>query len=546
MICPTCRFPEATVGQPCPSCGAVPALPGDAPGVAAPSASLASQTPSGAPVNEPTAILTGEPTLAFPTAVAPPVPAPAPQKRRGLVIALVGVLAVLLIGGGVAFAGWQLGWFGGGGKKPFEALPKDAVAYGQIDLNPSAEQKAAAIAFFRELPQLKDATNPNFDYREVIWNEWAKSNDTHGLSYATDIKPWLGQRIGMATLVPAASGSEPIVAVAVEVTDAAAANQKLPQLLGSDASIVTTLNGYVVITKPGDVDAVKAALAVGTLAQNPTFTGDLGRLGATGFAMGWADLKGLSSIQDSQLGEGRTAFALRFANNTLEWGGNVFGMKAGDMPTATGGTDLADLPADTAAAVSIQGGGPWVAANWERIKSSVPTDSLTSMGWTLPDDLVAVLGSQATLCAGPDFVQAATDLFQGTGQQLPSLGLRLTTDQADRVTQLVGMSDPTGTLKVRSDAGKVTVSTTDDYAAQLTDPSAPKLSGVAKFTAVVPEASKSTYAAYVDFAPFASLVDQLPSEYADQAPFLKALTSAGVSVVPSGDGATWSLRVARS
>jgi hypothetical protein len=494
---------------------------------------------------EPTAILTGEPTVAMPVAAAQPA-ATAPKKRRGLVIALVGVLAVLLIGGGVAFAGWQLGWFGGGGKKPFEALPKDAVAYGQIDLNPSAEQKAAAIAFFRELPQLKDAANPNFDYREVIWNEWAKSNDTHGLSYATDIKPWLGQRIGMATLVRGASGSEPIVAVAVEVTDAAAANQKLPQLLGSDASIVTTLNGYVVITKPDDVDAVKNALAAGTLDQNPTFTGDLTRLGATGFAMGWADLKGLSSIQNSQLGDGRTAFALRFANNTLEWGGSVFGMNAADLPTATGGTDLADLPADTAAAISLQGGGPWVAANWERVKDSVPTDSLTSMGWNLPDDLAAVLGSQATLAAGPDLVQAITDLSSGNGQQLPSIGLRLTTDQADRVTQLVGMSDPTGTLKVRTDAGKVTVATTDTYASQLSDPSVPKLSSAAKFTAVVPDATKSVYAAYVDFAPFAGLLDQLPAEYADQKPFLKALTSAGMSVVPSGDGATWSLRIARS
>jgi hypothetical protein len=496
--------------------------------------------------SEPTAILSGEPTVAMPIAATPQPDAPAPKKGRGLVIALVGVLAVLLIGGGVAFAGWQLGWFGGGGKKPFEALPASAVAYSQLDLNPSAEQKTAAISFFRELPQMKDAANPDFDFREVVWNEWAKSNDTHGLNYATDIKPWLGQRIGMALLVRGAAGEEPIAVVAVEVTDEAAAKAKLPQLLGSDASVVTTLNGYAVITKPGDVDAVKAALDAGTLAKNATFTGDLARLGATGYAMGWADLKGVSSIQSGDLGSGRAIYALRFAGNTLEWAGNVFGMDANALPTSTGGMDLADLPADTAAAVSVQGGGAWVTANWDRIKDSFPTDSFTSMGWDLPNDLAAVLGTQATIAAGPDVVQTTTDLLTGAGQDLPSLGLRLTTDQTDRVQQLVGLSDPTGTLKVRSEAGKVIVATNDTYASRLSDPSAPKLAGAAKFTAVVPEASKSVYAAYVDFAAFAGLIDQVPTEYADQVPFLKALTSAGFSLVPEGDGARFSLRIARS
>jgi hypothetical protein len=168
------------------------------------------------------------------------------------------------------------------------------------------------------------------------------------------------------------------------------------------------------------------------------------------------------------------------------------------------------------------------------------------MGWDLPNDLAAVLGTQATIAAGPDVVQTTTDLLTGAGQDLPSLGLRLTTDQTDRVQQLVGLSDPTGTLKVRSEAGKVIVATNDTYASRLTDPTAPKLAGAAKFTAVVPEASKSVYAAYVDFAAFAGLIDQVPTEYADQVPFLKALTSAGFSLVPEGDGARFSLRIARS
>ncbi|MCE1173375.1 MAG: DUF3352 domain-containing protein [Propionibacteriales bacterium] len=543
MICRTCRFPEATIGQACPGCGTIATLPGDAPAPAS-APSPAANEPTLA-LSEPTAILTGEPTVAMPTSAPQPTPA-APKKRRGLVVALVGVLAVLLIGGGVAVAGWKLNWFGGAGKLPYEALPAAAVAYSQLDLNPSAEQKTAAIAFFRELPQMKDAANPNFDFREVIWNEWAKSNDTHGLNYATDIKPWLGQRIGMALLVRGAAGEEPITVVAVEVTDEAAATQKLPQLLGSDASVVTTLNGYAVITKPADVDAVKTALDAGTLAKNATFTGDLARLGATGYAMGWADLKGIASIQSGNLGSGRAIYALRFAGNTLEWGGNVFGMDANALPAGTGGMDLADLPADTAAAISVQGGGAWVTANWDRIKDSVSTDSLTSMGWELPNDLAAVLGSQATMAAGPNVVTEVTDLISGAGQDLPSIGLRLTTDQTDRVQQLVGLTDPTGTLKVRSEAGKVTVATTDAYAAQLSDPTVPKLAGAAKFTAVVPEASKSVYAAYVDFAPFAGLIDQVPAEYADQVPFLKALTSAGFSLVPDGDGARFALRIARS
>lgn len=554
MICATCNHSEVLLGQPCPRCGTVAVLPGDPSGAGYP------------PAPEPTLTMpvgAAEPTLAFaaPTPAPPMPPAPGvfvpgvpepmvpPKKsRRGLLVALIGLLAVVLIGGGVAFAGLQFGWFGGAGKQPYEVLPVSAVAYSQLDLNPVAEQKLAAYSFFRELPAFKDAaTNPSFDVKEVAWNEWVKSNDANGLNYAADIKPWLGDRLGLAQLLRGANDSEMIYVGAIQVTDERAAAEKLPKVLGDEAGVVTIGNGYAIITQTGDVDAVKTALAAGTMNQNQTFLADLAKLGSTGFVAGWVDLKALAEAGGMSLSSGRATYALRFADNSLEWAGNLVGTSPQDLPASTGGTDLGDLPADTAVAVSLQGGGAWLKANWSRY-SGDDFSSLEQLGWILPDDLATVLGSQATVAMPKDGVETligwATD--PAGGFPMPAVGSKLSTDSPTRVAELVKLSDPTGTLKVRLADGKAVIATTEDYLGRLSDPSAAKLGDSAAFKAVVPDHAKSVYSGYIDLKAFNGLYDQLPAEYGDYGPFLKALTGLGFTVVPNADGASWSSRLARS
>lgn len=573
MLCASCGLPNVTVGQPCPGCGRVAALPGDAsgtdphagqnyPGQPNPYAGGAAPTPGGYPqfsAPEPTRVFpigAAEPTVVFPQAPAfQSAPASTPPRRgKGWVIAVVGVLAVLLIGGGVAFAGFKLGWFGSG-KQPYEALPVDSVSYFQIDLNPAADQKLAALNYFRELPQLRNAQiSTSLDVKEVLWNEWAKDNDASGLTYATEIKPWLGDRFGVAQLPAIAGDSSPILVIALQVSDQNAAAAKLPTILKDGSTLVTMLNGYAVIAQSTDLDRVKTALASGTMEGNQTFTSDLASLGSTGWVASWVDLqaaaKGNSALPDLPALQGRSTFALRFSGNTLEWAGALVGVDPRLLPVSAGGTDLGNLPADTGFAASLQGGGAALLANWDQLSKSIPADSyLEQQGWVLPDDLAAVLGSQLTLAVPQDTIKAMLepDFWQSGGYASAAAGARITTDKPQRVQELITKADSGSLVKVRVDGNTVTAATTDEYLARLANNTGDKLANSSVFTAAVPDHAKSVLTVYFDTASLGSdWTSNLSEEASPYGPFLKTLTSVGLSVVPTGSGVSWSLRVARS
>jgi hypothetical protein len=63
----------------------------------------------------------------------------------------------------------------------------------------------------------------------------------------------------------------------------------------------------------------------------------------------------------------------------------------------------------------------------------------------------------------------------------------------------------------------------------------------------VPDHAKSVLTVYFDTASLGSdWTSKLSEEASPYGPFLKTLTSVGLSVVPTGSGVSWSLRVARS
>src|SRR5689334_5001292 len=108
--------------------------------------------------------------------------------RRGLVIG-AGVLAVALVGGGVAVAASKLG---GGGAQPDEAVPASAVAFFGVDLDPSSGQKLDALRFARKFPDARDSLKSD-DPRQGLFEALKKDGSVQG-SWATDVEPWLGDR----------------------------------------------------------------------------------------------------------------------------------------------------------------------------------------------------------------------------------------------------------------------------------------------------------------------------------------------------------------
>lgn len=468
---------------------------------------------------------------------------PPPVRKRGLAtMVLVVALAVLLIGGGVAAAGYYFGWLGGGGPLPSQAMPASTVAYLQLDLDPTPAQKAQAWQFLRDLPEVKQAVAAgNADPKRLLWelldDWWIFDTDD---DFDAEIDPWLGDRVGLG-LVKA--GDRAAVMTAIEVKDEEAAATKLRAWIrdSQQAFDVTTRDGFALITMTSDTEDVLAELNAGALAQSRTFTGDLASVGESGFLAGWADLAGLAALSPgwstsgSAVVTGRTAFALRFGSDTMEFAGKALGLDS-NAPTPTAAGELGNLPSVTGFGFSVSGGAEavrGVSPSFDReLDSWVREHGLTR------DDVAALLGRSFSIGI------PAGSLADSSGR--PVVGLRVVTDAAPRAQRALrslaeSMVGPVQ-LVDRVDGDVLTAATTDDYHRDLAW-GFNRLSSSEVFLRAVPDHARATGAFYLNLRPLLNEGDST----GENTDFRRALRAVGGQYLPDGSGGgSWSIRVVRS
>jgi hypothetical protein len=479
------------------------------------------------------------------------------RKRTGLLIG--GVATALVLGGAGAFAFQSLS---GGGSQPADVLPGDAYAYLRLDIDPSAGQKIAAVRFLGKLPQVKDTLGSD-DPRKKLW-EMASKNATNDcvakFDYDKDIAPWLGDRVG-AAIRPGGSEKSPNVAVAIQVKDEAAAKDTLTKLFACDKSGDTDLrmkDGYAIVTPSGVGDATLAAVDKGSLAQNATFTQDMGALGEQGIMSAWFDMgKGLGEIQ--KLGgsaglsavttagaKGRFAAALRFDADYVEMAGIVRGAD-GAKSVKGDGAEIASLPANTLGALNISGADQMLDGAWPAVKKQIESLAAADgasdpigqveqqLDVKLPDDLKVLLGRSFTI-AMPD---------QDFKSEVPTIGAKVVSSDAKRADELVGRlmdasGAPSDMLTHKVDGDKVFVATTPGYADDLK--SGGKLGDSDAFKLAMGDVSSSNVTLFVDLDKVYTLAKgQMDG---DAKTFLESLRAVGVNSSTTGNGeGTFTLRV---
>ena len=453
---------------------------------------------------------------------------------------------------------------GGGGAQPDSVLPGNAIAYVRMDIDPSAGQKIAAVRLLRKLPQVNDALEGGGDPRQKLFESLQKDRaDLTSIDYDKDVKPWLGDRFGVAVMPPDQAG-DVHVALALQVKDEDKARTGINKLMSTSGGTaekpdVAFRDGYALLTEKGNGAGLSAAIDKGTLAANTTYVEDMKALGEQGVLSGWADAARTVKLAQAKSGQstpaavenaidkaGRVAFALRFDASYLELAGVGRGAKAttvaGDQPST-----LTELPADTAVAVSVANAGEAVGTAWDQIMES--TDAMgpqvkdqidgleQQLGLSLPKDLQTLLGKRLLLALPEQELGGSTP---------PKVGLKVTTDAA-KAEEIVGKleklaSDQGSALPLvhAADGDSFYLATSPDYLSELKTKGT--LGEDEGFRLAVPGAGKEQVAAYVNLDRVEKLyLDQVPSEQRD---FVEALRSVGV--VASSDnkgGSTFSLRL---
>lgn len=460
---------------------------------------------------------------------------------------------VVIAGGGAAFAVFKK--LDGGGSQPHDVLPASVIAYARVDLDPSASQKIALLKLIRKFPEAAKSIgikSPTQDVRKLIFAE-ALSDGDCGLTYDKDIKPWIGNRLGVALEKDAKT---PLVAV--QVSNEGKATKGITALAkcgDGTAPGISFLKGYAVVAeKQSTADQATKEAKAAPLADNKTFVEDFKDLGNQGVASVWADAKALNAAEkvgDNGLalsgaenfeGLRSTAATLTAQSTSLELSAIAHTDTAiPDLKPAK----LTTLPDDTALAFSVSGAGKPAVKNFNSFidglkESGEDTDAeLASIkkkfGFVLPDDIETLLGDSLTLAIGSTNLDKLPTLSSPAGLANLDIGLSLVSDPAkakdlaDRlVTQakkfdvrLSAFSTPHGT--VISTNGGTSVSLGGDGEVHLGKDDT--------FTKVVPDADKAFGAFYVNIGEILTALTKSdpPAEIAREIDQLKVLSALGGS-----------------
>ena len=475
--------------------------------------------------------------------VLPGAPVAPPSRRRGRWLALgAGAGAVMVVAAGGVAVGMSLS---GGGAQPEDLVPASAVAYFDVDLDPSAGQKVDAVRFLRHFPSADETLGDAGDLRSLLARAFTGSS----VDYATQIQPWLGSRYGVA-VVPAGSVGGPTVEAVLQVRDEDAARQDLPRILPAGAEFMVS-DGFAVITSgPASATSLVSQAHAHSLAKSARFTQALAPYG-DGVASFYVDVPAVRDLANSALPGG-----LGGALDGPLAGQSITGVLAGVVkfepdsvevlagaPTAGHSvapvSTMSTLPATTVGAIGVSGYGDSVAKMWGPLVQRLAQATGTSPeGETarlehryrvkLPDDLVAMLGSQFSL---------SVDSRGLAGY--PLFGYRALTDPAAAASGLAAtqrlLRQAHVSVSTATNDDSVVLASTPGYAQQLAQADG-TLGSEPTFRSAVPDADGASAVLYVDLASILRAVG-----FAD--PNVTPLNSVGATVHDEGGKATFRLRV---
>ena len=452
-----------------------------------------------------------------------------PRRDRRLapvITSVVVVLAIILAGGG--FTAYKL--LASKGGQPDKWAPANSMAYVKIDLDPSASAKVAAWEFERKFPDAPKIASAD-QLKDGLLQSIFAADTRDQINYDTDVKPWVGDRLGIA-VYPDALGKPAVVGI-LEVKDAAKARagiEKLNTESGSHAVGYSIQGGYAIVGQDqASVDAAVAAARQSNITSNHNFSNDLAQLKDDRVVTAWWDagatlkamsaslpadargllssgsLTGLPNMNDI----GRVVMGVRVQPSYVELEGRILDSKTTDASKAFASGNaratLGDLPGGSVMGVALANPEQLIKTELATLSSGLLGAGLQSeldqasaqLGIKLPDDAENLLGSG--IAAGIDRIPADDPDLKNpfftvlTHQDDVTSGLHT----AQLLTSLLGI-DGNLTLNAKAQGSNVVI-TNDDQ------PGSGKLADDASFkNALSGMPDKSVVAGYLNIGALAT------------------------------------------
>jgi hypothetical protein len=185
---------------------------------------------------------------------------------------------------------------------PAEVVPASAFAIAQFDLSLPDGQADATEHLVKRFP---GAPTGSGSIRDRLLRAMFKDSSDPHVDYDRSIKPWLGDHVAVAGWIDGTG--KPQAEFVLESTDDGAARTAIHKA-SPDVGIAFSHGFAVLAPSQSAADAAVRAADKSSLADNTTYTGDLGLLDGTPVATGWADgagvAKAIKSAFTSDVGAG--------------------------------------------------------------------------------------------------------------------------------------------------------------------------------------------------------------------------------------------------
>jgi hypothetical protein len=392
---------------------------------------------------------------------------PVVSPRRNLTAIIISLVAVLAVIIGVAgYVGYHK--LASSGSQPDQWAPANSIAFVKLDLDPAASEKIAALRFEQKFPDAPHVTSADQLKDALLDDVFNNSSGSDKIDYATDVKPWLGDRVALA-VYPDASGSAAVVGI-LAVNDADAAKIGLTKLVHDQGDAAFAIEGdYAIVGQTQTaVDAAVAAARASNITAAGNYSSDIATLKGDRILTGWADLGAviklagksaalhgmpgggslsnlgglgglgslgaLGGLASGGLGaggglgglgglgslgslatavKGRFVFGLQLQPAYADFEGRVIGSGVGGYHNGGAGNLLGQLPAGSIAGLAVSGLGDVLTQELAALEKSpllaaglqTELDGLgTKLGIALPSDAINLLGND--FAAGLDAVPA--------------------------------------------------------------------------------------------------------------------------------------------
>lgn len=347
------------------------------------------------------------------------------KRRLAPIVTSVAVVLAIVLGGG-AFTAMKL--LASSGSQPDTWAPANSIAFAKVDLDPSASAKVAAWEFEQKFPQAPKIASSD-QLKDGLLS--AAFKDADQIDYATDVKPWLGDRVAVAVFLNTAGKPQPIYIL--QVTDGAKAKAGLNKMIAAagvtdptsgDVAAFSIQGSYAILGQTeAVVDDAIAQAKKADISTNADYKADIAQLNSDRIVTSWWDLgatlKAVSSELPGQANAllmsggltglpdmtkaGRLVMGLRVQPSYVEMQGRVLGSSASSqLKDGDAGSALGNLPGGTVAGVALANPEQLVKTELDQMKTGLIGTSVQSefdqlgaqLGISVPADIENLLGSQ--------------------------------------------------------------------------------------------------------------------------------------------------------